>query len=67
MASALNVVPLVDGQINIKANVKFFLAENGGYVSYYRLVKTSCGHKCVKLLVQFLLDVYVCILESLIF
>lgn len=64
MAPALNVVPLVDGQINIEADVKFLLAENGGYVANYRFVKTSCGHKCAELLVQFLLDVYVRILES---
>ena len=56
MAPALNVVPLVYGQIAVKADVKFLLAENCGYVADNRLVKTSCGHKSVKLLVQFLLD-----------
>ena len=56
MASALDVVPLVYGQIAVKADVKFLLAENGWYVADNRLVKTSCGHKSVKFLVQFLLD-----------
>jgi hypothetical protein len=56
MTPALNVVPLVYGQIAVKADVKFLLAENGGYVADNRLVKTSCGHKSVELLVQFLLD-----------
>ena len=56
MAPALNVVPLVYGQIAVEADVKFLLAENGGYVADNRLIKTSCSHKSVKLLVQFLLD-----------
>ena len=56
MAPALDVVPLVYGQIAVKADVKFLLAENGWYVADNRLVKTSCGHKSVELLVQFLLN-----------
>jgi len=56
MASALNVVPLVNGQIAVQTYIKFFFAEVCGYVSHDRLVKTSCSHESVEPLVQFLLD-----------